>query len=136
MKIHGQCACGRCSYEVKNDESLDVASCHCATCRGTTGATYITWATVPLRDFRWTGKRPRFYRSSSQGKRFFCNICGAQLALWTRKSPDTIDLTVSTFRHPDRYPPTRHIWVQRKLKWLPLEDGLPQEARETIRVKK
>lgn len=132
MKIQGQCECGRCAYEVADDAQIDVACCHCRTCRTTTGGTCVTWATVPKARFRWTGQRPKVYRSSPHGKRYFCGTCGAQLALWTRKSPGTIDLTVATFRHPSRYPPSRHIWVQRKLKWLTLADGLPTEPRETI----
>lgn len=132
MKIRGQCECGHCTYEIDNDESIDVANCHCTTCRMTTGGTFVTWATVPKELFRWTGKRPKMYRSSRHGKRYFCGMCGAQLALWTYRSPDTIDVTVSTFRHPNRYPPNRHIWTQRRLKWLPLEDNLEKEPRETI----
>ena len=69
--------------------------------------------------------------SSGHGRRYFCGACGAQLAMWTRKSPETLDLTVSTFRFPDRHPPSRHIWVQSRLAWMVLEDGLPRESRET-----
>lgn len=134
MKIHGQCECGRCSYEVDDDTQIDIANCHCVTCRRTTGGTYVTWATVPKKRFRWTGKRPRIYRSSKHGKRYFCSTCGAQLALWTSESPETIDLTVSTFSNANRYPPTRHIWVQSRLKWLCLRDELAQEQREEIEM--
>ena len=132
MKIQGQCHCGRCTYEVAEDAPIDVANCHCRACRLTTGGTLVTWATVPLNRFRWTGRKPKIYRSSPHGRRYFCGTCGAQLALWTHRSPATIDLTVSTFRRPDRYPPNRHIWVQSRLKWMPLEDGLAREPRAAL----
>lgn len=132
MKIRGKCACGRCAYEVSDDDRIDVATCHCALCRKVTGGTMVTWATVPLSRFRWIGAEPRLYRSSKHGKRYFCASCGAHLALWTSRSPDTIDLAVATFAHPDRYPPNRHIWTQTRLSWVRLDDGLPTEPRESI----
>lgn len=110
-----------------------MATCHCATCRRSTGGTAVTWATVAKAGFRWTGRRPRIFRSSRHGRRYFCGTCGAQLALWTSKSPDTIDLTVATLARPERHPPTRHIWVQSRLPWFRIADALPQEPREVIR---
>lgn len=130
-RITGRCACGRCSYAIAGTFAPDIATCHCRTCRESTGGTHVTWATVPRAAFRWTGKRPRIFRSSAHGRRYFCPGCGAQLALFTTKSPDTIDVTVATFRDPDRHPPDRHIWTEAKLAWCEL-GRLPRERRETI----
>jgi hypothetical protein len=129
-QIKGRCDCRTCSYMIQDDQGVDVANCHCRTCRASTGGTYVTWATVPLKSFKWTGKKVRSYKSSSHGTRYFCGTCGAQLALFTEKSPETIDVTVATFCHPERYPPNRDIWVSTKLKWV--ETGLPGELRELL----
>jgi hypothetical protein len=131
MKITGQCACGRTSYEIADDSGIDIANCHCAMCRESTGGAYVTWATVPLNRFRWTGELPKTFSSSEHGKRFFCNHCGAQLALFTEKSPDTIDVTVTTFSNPETYPPARDIWLNSKLPWTPLDPNLPGQPEET-----
>ena len=129
MRITGGCACGRCAYAIEGVFAPDIAICHCAQCRTSTGGTHVTWATVPRAAFRWTGRRPRLFRSSAHGRRWFCPACGAQLALWTARAPDTIDVTVATFRHPGAHAPDRHIWTETKLTWVPTDD-LPCERRE------
>lgn len=131
MKITGQCDCGQTSYFIADDAEIDIANCHCATCRKSTGGSCVTWATVPMSQFQWTGAPPEIYPSSSHGKRFFCRRCGAQLALFTEKSPQTIDVTVATFTHPELYPPTQDIWLKSKLPWIPLDPQLPGQQEET-----
>jgi len=92
----------------------------------------VTWATVPLDGFRWESGTPRVYASSPDGRRYFCPRCGAQLALHTARAPLTIDVTVATLEKPDRYPPTRHVWVRNKLAWVRTDDGLAQDDEETL----
>ena len=132
MKISGGCHCGRLRYDIDQDGLEDVANCHCAACRKTTGGTLTTWATVPLARFAWIAGKPRVYRSSPECERYFCADCGAQLALFTQLAPATIDVTIATLDDPHAYPPDRHIWVRSKLAWFPVDDGMPQEQEETL----
>lgn len=127
--LKGSCQCGRCRYTLALDALDDVANCHCSICRRTTGATLVTWATVPRASFSWNDTAPAEYKSSGHGVRYFCPGCGAQLAIWTSLSPDTIDITTATLEHPERHPPTRNIWLTTHLPWLPLGD-LPGEDEE------
>jgi len=131
-KIKGSCGCGACSYVIDDDAGIDVANCHCRACRKFSGGTYITWATVLLASFHWTGRKPKSVKSSGHGVRYFCGTCGAQLALFTTKSPKTIDVTVATFSDPDRYPPVRNIWVSTRLKWVDLDKELRRDSRESF----
>ncbi len=104
----GGCHCGQLRYAV--DAALDnVAHCHCSICRRTTGGIVTTWATVPRQGFRWTQGTPAEYASSASCIRYFCNRCGSQLALFTRLSPDTLDLTIATLDRPEQAPADRHI---------------------------
>ncbi len=128
--IEGGCHCGACRYVVASAALDDVAICHCSLCRRTTGGTHVTWATVPLATFRWRAGEPRHYSAVAGSERYFCPECGAQMALWTALSPDTIDISVSTLDEADRYPPDRHIWVGSRLAWEALNDGLAQEDEE------
>ena len=132
MSIKGKCACGKTSYEIRGNAPMDIAVCHCRVCRRSTGGTHVTWASVPKAAFRWTGARAQRFRSSNHGRRYFCKTCGAQLAFFTTKAPGAIDVTVTTLAHPDRYPPTRHIWTHSKLAWVSLKDGLAREKREDL----
>ncbi|KAF1053035.1 MAG: hypothetical protein GAK43_01606 [Stenotrophomonas maltophilia] len=127
----GGCHCGAVRYEVK--VALDnVAHCHCSICRRTSGGTLVTWATVPRTALRWTVGTPAEYASSLSCTRYFCPRCGAQLALFTTHSPETLDLTVATLDEPELAPPNRHIWVGTRLPWLHVDEGLPQEQEEQL----
>jgi hypothetical protein len=131
--MNGSCHCGRTTYRVEVKTFDDVAYCHCAACRRTTGGTHVTWATVPRETFAWTGGKPSEYRSSDHASRFFCPHCGAQIAFVSSLYPGELDLTVTTLEKPEAAPPDRHTWTISKLPWVHLDDGLPQEQRETPR---
>ncbi|MNY53144.1 Glutathione-dependent formaldehyde-activating enzyme [compost metagenome] len=64
--------------------------------------------------------------------RYFCGNCGAQVALVTQLSPETVDVTVATLDHPELAIPERHIWTDNRLPWLHLDTHLPSEPGETL----
>lgn len=127
----GGCQCGAMRYQF--DAPLqDIAHCHCSVCRRSSGGIVTTWITVPLASFTWLKGQARQYASSTSCTRYFCADCGAQLALFTSLSPDTLDVTIATLDHPERAPADRHIWVQSRLPWLRLDPELPDEQQEII----
>ena len=127
----GGCHCGQLRYAVEAPLD-DVAHCHCSICRLTTGGIVTTWATVPLKSFRWTTGTPAEYTSSNAAVRYFCPRCGSQLAFFTQLAPDTLDLTVATLDRPQDAPADRHIWVKNRLPWLSLDPQLPEEEEEQL----
>ena len=128
---HGGCHCGSLRYQF--DAPLqDIAHCHCSICRRTSGGIVTTWISVPIASFQWTEGSPTPYDSGPTCVRYFCNNCGAQLALLSRNSPELIDVTVATFDHPELAPANRHIWTDNRLPWLHLDEQLPEEAEEKI----
>ena len=131
MPVFGKCHCGATSYRLDVSALNDAAICHCTACRKSTGGTHVTWATVAKNKFEWTGQRPQTYTSSEHGTRYFCKTCGAQLAFFTTKTPDHIDITITTTDDPEHHQPTRHIWVKSKLPWVKLNDNLKLEAGES-----
>lgn len=131
MKIRGKCECGAVTYAISPGAVVDVANCHCRTCRRSTGGTYVTWATVPRSAFKWTGAKPSVYKSNPRTRRYFCRNCGAQLALLTAREPNTIDVTVATFSNANPYQPTRNIWLRCQLSWVPIDRRLQRDDRES-----
>lgn len=130
--IHcGGCHCGTLRYQFEGPLQ-DIAHCHCSVCRRTSGGLVTTWITVPLARFRWLSGTPGEYASSASCRRFFCSTCGAQLALFTRHSRSTLDVTIATLDHPELAPADRHIWVGSRLPWLSLDPQLPEEQQERI----
>ncbi len=127
----GGCLCGGLRYEF-TAPLQDIAHCHCSTCRRSSGGIVTTWISVPLTSFRWLAGIPREYASSATCTRSFCPTCGAQLTLFTRLSPDSLDVTIATLDEPALAPADRHIWVQSRLPWLHLDEHLPQEQQEHI----
>jgi hypothetical protein len=131
-QIHlGGCHCGQLRYRF-NAPLHDIAHCHCAICRRTSGGIVTTWLTIPLAAFAWLRGTPAQYASSPSCTRYFCPGCGAQLALLTTLSPQTLDVTVATLDHPEDAPANRHIWVTNRLPWLHLDPQLPEEDEEAL----
>lgn len=129
--VTGGCHCGRLRYSI--DAPLrDIAHCHCATCRRTTGGIVTTWLTLPLASFRWTQGSAAAYASSASCIRYFCGHCGCHLSLFTALSPDSLDITVASLDHPERAAAERHIWVGSRLPWLHLDEGLLEEDEESL----
>ncbi|RMN86186.1 Gfa-like protein [Pseudomonas cannabina pv. alisalensis] len=90
----------------------------------------MTWISVPLNSFRWLTGSPFTYDSASTCVRYFCGNCGAHMALFTRNSPDEIDVTIATLDHPEQAAPSRHIWIENRLPWLHLDEDLPGDEGE------
>jgi hypothetical protein len=127
----GGCHCGHLRYLFRAP-LRDIAHCHCSICRRTSGGLVVTWITVPRTAFQWTAGTPREYASSASCTRYFCGDCGAQLALFTTLSPDSLDVTIATLDHPEQAAADRHIWVSSRLPWLTLDPQLPEEREERI----
>ena len=127
----GGCLCGQVQYRIEA-VLVDIAHCHCGMCRKSSGGIVTTWVTVPRDAFAWTRSQPRRYASSVQTDRYFCDHCGALLALHTTRAPSTIDVTVATLDDPQQHPANRHIWFAEHLPWLHLDEDLPHEDQETI----
>jgi len=127
----GGCHCGTLRYRFRAP-LRDIAHCHCSICRCTTGGLVTTWLTLPLAAFEWITGTPQEYASSDTCTRYFCGNCGAHLALFTRLSPHTLDVTIATLDHPELAPADRHIWVKSRLPWLILDPQLPEEDEERL----
>lgn len=127
----GGCHCGAVRYRFSGP-LRDIAHCHCSICRRVSGGTVTTWITLPSGAFQWIAAKPARYASSVSCTRYFCQNCGAQLALITQLSPETVDVTIATLDHPEHALPQRHIWTDSRLPWLHLDEHLPGEPGETL----
>ena len=87
---------------------------------------------MPLNSFIWLRGEPAQYASAESCTRYFCNQCGAHLALFSRLSPQTLDVTVATLDHADLAVADRHIWTDSRLPWLQVDVHLPEERQEYL----
>lgn len=121
----GGCFCGAVRYQI-SAANLDVAHCHCSMCRRTSGAPFVTWATVPRQSFAFTSGAPSELHSSAHARRGFCGACGTALTFQRTDERGWIDLTVGSLDEPEALIPARHIWTSSQLGWLHLDDDLPR----------
>ena len=83
-------------------------------------------AYLPHRKFSFVHGEPADYRSSDEVSRTFCQSCGTSLTYRRDEEPGSIDVTTASLDRPDEFPPTRHIWLEDKLTWEGVDDGLPR----------
>ena len=102
------------------------AICHCVSCRRTSGALTVAWVSFPYRRFSFIEGEPADFRSSDEVSRTFCQSCGTSLTYRDDEDPECIDVTSASLDRPDEFPPTRHIWLEDKLAWEEVDDGLPR----------
>ena len=126
--ICGGCLCGAIRYEVGGEPS-DVTHCHCADCRRSTGAPFVTWASFRRSDFRFSAGWPREQRWAGRF-RSFCTNCGTALTLLDSQDSEEVEVSVASFDDPTVVRPRDHTWVEDRQPWIQLADDLPAHRRE------
>ena len=96
------------------------ANCHCQNCRRAAGAQAVAWITVDRSNFRLEKGQPKKYRTETGAVRTFCDRCGTSLTYEIDKRPDEIDVTTGSLDDPEAFPPTRDVFPEEKLSWVPL----------------
>jgi hypothetical protein len=127
----GGCFCGQVRYEATGTPAHET-HCHCAICRGTTGAATVAWFSIPRSQFRFTGGEPTRFQSSRRGTRTFCGRCGTQITFESTEFPHIMDITICSLDNPEGITPKDHTWVSSKLSWVRLDDDLPCYRRSAL----
>ena len=121
----GGCFCGQVRYETTGTPFQET-SCHCAICRGTTGAASVAWFSLERSQFRFIAGEPTRFKSTRRGTRSFCSQCGTQLTFETEDFPNEIDVTICSLDDPESVRPKDQTWLSSKLSWVVLDNHLPQ----------
>jgi hypothetical protein len=129
MKLEGSCFCGAIKFET-NTAASRVTHCHCIHCRRISGAPFLTYAEFKYADFTFTSGTPAQYNTRPEVTRQFCSHCGTQLTYRDSEYPHLIHVTIGSFDQSERLIPQDHIWSDRMLPWLQMDDGLPRYTRQ------
>lgn len=100
--------------------------CHCTSCRRAVGAPLVPWGTFARDRFTITAGQLAEHHSSPGVTRGFCQHCGTSLTYRNEARAGEIDVALGTLDDPAVLKPQMHIWVQDKLPWMVIGDGLPQ----------
>ena len=120
----GECFCGSVRFRVSGPVR-NLCYCHCESCRRASGAPFVAWGTFARENFVLLHGKPAEYRSSPPVTRGFCAACGTTLTYCHDGRPGDIDVTLVTLDDPGEFVPKFHIWVQDKLPYIDIGDGLP-----------
>ena len=96
------------------------ANCHCENCRRAAGAQAVAWITVRRSSFKVEKGEVERYRTETGAVRTFCGRCGTSLTYEIDSRPDEIDITTGSLDDPETFPPTRDVFPEEKLTWVPL----------------
>jgi hypothetical protein len=126
MTTEGACLCSAVRYSVDGPFNMMV-HCHCSMCRKHHGAAFGTFAAAPLMGFRWLSGADRIatYKSSEQGARSFCSICGSV----TPTLAENMDLAICPAGNlvgDLKIKPQSHWFAGSNAAWYAITDGLPQ----------
>jgi hypothetical protein len=128
--VEGGCLCGAVRYRA-SDTALGTSICHCNSCRRACGAPSVAWAAFRSVDFAFVTGRPIAFRSSPPVVRTFCGKCGTPLTYQHDETPTTIDVLTATLDSPERFAPTKEIWLEDKVGWASVNEALPHFPRSS-----
>lgn len=128
--IEGGCACGRARYRMTRSPMF-VHCCHCRWCQRETGAAFALNALIET-DFVeiLDGDTETVNTPSNSGKGqkiVRCPTC--HVALWSHYAYGGIGdfvkfVRVGTLDDPSAFPPGVHIYVESKVTWLKIPEGV------------
>ncbi len=125
-RMMGNCLCGevRWSYGAPFSAMLH---CHCSLCRKQHGSLFVTFYSGPLATFHWRGGTEKIvtWRSSDQGQRSFCSVCGGKVPAVDAQA-QRVFLPAGSFDQEPGIRPQMHIFVGSKSAFTQIADGLPQ----------
>ncbi len=128
--VPGSCFCGAVRFEIELP-TLFCGHCHCSMCRRPHGASFVTWTAVPPERFSVTAGEEHIslYKSSENGTRSFCRICGSQMFCQTHT--DVIDVALAALHGKIDREPEEHYYYDSRADWTVVNDDLPKLGGES-----
>jgi hypothetical protein len=125
--FEGRCLCGAVRFSI-TAPTLFFAHCHCDYCREAHGAAFVSWVGAAEERFRLLpgSREPRWYQSSPQSRRGFCENCGTTLFFASTLCPGEIHVTRASIPGPIDHEPQCHVFYDQHVAWIEGSDKLPR----------
>jgi hypothetical protein len=126
----GGCACGAVRYCVEG-QPVFATVCHCRFCQRRLASAFAVMASFEenrvhiLQGQSELGERE--YRSDESARWLrmcFCRFCGTTISHTAEIRPGLRTVAAGTFDDPTWFTPDRHIWLQSKLPWVTVPEGV------------
>lgn len=129
--LAGGCLCGAVRFEIDMPPKW-CGHCHCHLCRRAHGAPLVTWFGVDKEHFRFASDETlRWYRSTPEARRGFCSRCGSTMFFQSSRWPTEMHIALPYMDGDIGLPPKVHVYWDRKVEWLHLDDDLKKLGGET-----
>lgn len=129
----GACPCRAVAYRTPATP-LFAYICHCTDCRRFSGTAFHTGIALPAAGFAVYGTPGRHATRADSGHtitRRHCPACGG--ALWSSTTADESIVSVKAgtvaSHDPDALLPEKQIWIDSRVGWLALPEGLESYRR-------
>ena len=132
QSVKGRCLCGGVLFSISSPEIC--GHCHCSYCRLANGAAFVTWVVSRIATFEiLTGRElVRWYASSEQSQRGFCERCGSSMFFKSVLCPQEIHVTRANLLDELKdLPPKFHCFADRKVSWISINDGVTALASDS-----
>ncbi len=124
--IEGRCLCGDIHFSY-TPPSLWCGHCHCTLCQRAHGAPVVTWVGVSENVFQFIQQNElRWYASSDDSERGFCQHCGTTLFFKSKHWPGEIHIVRTALPEVIDIEPQAHSHCDTRASWFPFHDDLPQ----------
>ena len=120
----GHCLCGAVSFKIIG-KLRPVVNCHCGQCLHTHGH-YAAYTAVEKNKIKFVNDAGlKWFRSSNEARRGFCQECGASL-FWERLGASTISVAAGMLDLAQGVKTTGHIYCSDKPAYYEIVDDLPK----------
>ncbi len=121
----GQCLCGAVQFSIQPPTKW-CAHCHCSICQRAHGAPLVTWVGVEMPQFALVSDADlRWFKSSSDAKRGFCQRCGSTMFFKSSRWPGEMHVARACISGDIDRSPEGHVFAGARAHWFDFSDELP-----------
>jgi len=119
-EARGQCHCRKVRF-VARFPSRFCVHCHCASCRQSHSAGFVTWVGFKADQFAVLSGHDELvgYESSPGTRRTFCRVCGTKLFFESARWPGEIHIPLAVFTTAIDREPEGHAFYEEHVAWIP-----------------
>jgi hypothetical protein len=125
--LTASCLCKGVKFKTL-DKLRSVSNCHCIQCRKTHGV-FGAYTNIKDKEIKFLNKTTlKWFKSSKNSRRGFCNKCGASIFFKVDKS-DNVSISAGMFDGKTKLKTFRNIFVGSKSDFYQINDKLPKYKR-------
>lgn len=127
----GGCQCGAVRFRIHGQLGRP-SICHCRMCQKAFGGFFGPLVSAPKDGVEWTRGEPKYFQSSVNIDRGFCDGCGTPL---TYRHPQGLELAIGAFDDRDDLAPQIQVNFHARLPWVASIFDAPVHADAEYYVK-